>query len=229
MVRCLVVDDEPLAQKVLERHIGQLENLALVKCCAHAMEAFEAISSTSIDLMFLDIKMPSISGIDFIKNLKNAPPVIFTTAFSEFAVRSYELEAVDYLLKPITFDRFEKSINKFLKLTTQIETAPAFTYFKVDGRLVRIEHETLVYAQSIRDYVIIHTTRGNYITHMTMKYLAGLLPENAFIRVHRSYLIGVAHITGLDNNQALLGEACIPIGESFRKEVFMLRSRMIKS
>lgn len=229
MVRCLVVDDEPLAQKVLERHIGQLENLVLVKSCAHAMEAFETISSTGIDLMFLDIKMPSISGIDFIKNLSNPPPVIFTTAFSEFAVRSYELEAVDYLLKPITFDRFEKSINKFLKQTTQIETAPAFTYFKVDGRLVRIEHETLVYAQSIRDYVIIHTTRGNYITHMTMKYLAGLLPENSFIRVHRSYLIGIAHITGLDNSEVWLSETSIPIGDSFRKEIFMLRNRMIKS
>ena len=229
MIKCLVIDDEPLAQKVLERHIGQLENLTLVRSCANAMEAFETISSMDIDLMFLDIKMPSINGIDFIKNLKNPPPVIFTTAFSEFAVRSYELEAVDYLLKPITFDRFEKSINKFLKQTTQVETAPAFTYFKVDGRLVRVEHETLVYAQSIRDYVIIHTTRGNYITHMTMKYLAGLLPESSFIRVHRSYLIGVAHITGLDNNQVLLSEASIPIGDSFRKEIFMLRNRIVKS
>jgi DNA-binding LytR/AlgR family response regulator len=229
MVKCLVVDDEPLARKVLERYIGQLENLLLVRGCANAMEAFETISNTNVDLMFLDVKMPLISGIDFVKNLKKPPPVIFTTAFSEFAVRSYELEAVDYLLKPITFDRFEKSINKFLKQATRIETAPAFTYFKVDGRLVRIEHETLVYAQSIRDYVIIHTTRGNYITHMTMKYLAGLLPETSFIRVHRSYLIGVAHITGLDNHQVRLDVTSIPIGDSFRKKLFMLRNRLIKS
>lgn len=228
MVKCLVVDDEPLAQKVLERHIAQRAELSLVKSCGSAMEAFETISSTNIDLMFLDIRMPSINGIDFIKNLRNPPAVIFTTAFSEFAVRSYELEAVDYLLKPVTFDRFEKSINKFLKQAVK-ETKPAFTYFKVDGRLIRIEHSALLYAQSIRDYVIIHTTHGNYITHMTMKYLTDLLPSESFRRVHRSYLIGVAHITGLDSGQIWLNEAGIPIGDSFRKEIFMLKSRIVKS
>lgn len=228
MVKCIIVDDEPLAQKVLQRHINQTTGLFLAGSCANALEAFEIISTASVDLMFLDIRMPSLNGIDFIKTLKNPPPVIFTTAFSEFAFDSYELDAVDYLLKPITYERFEKSVSKFFKQTTLTEDAKPFTYFKVDGRLIRIEHDTLIYAQSIKDYLIIFTTKGNYITHMTMKYLAELLPSYEFLRVHRSYLIGVRHISSLDNQKLYLGDISVPIGESYKMEVIALRTKILK-
>ncbi|MBE9463611.1 LytR/AlgR family response regulator transcription factor [Dyadobacter subterraneus] len=228
MIKCLVVDDEPLAQQVLQRYIDQTPGLTFTASCANAMEAFQFLSITDVNLMFLDIKMPALNGVDFVRSLKNPPPVIFTTAFSEYAIESYELDAVDYLLKPVTYERFEKSVSKFFKQNTVSEIIPAYTYFKVDGKLVRIEHETFIYAQSIKDYVIIFTTKGNYITHMTMKYLAELLPPTAFQRVHRSYLVGIKYISGLDNQKLYLGEIPVPIGDSFKIDVFSLRNKLSK-
>jgi DNA-binding LytR/AlgR family response regulator len=226
MVNCIIVDDEPLARNVLERYVDQTASLALAGSCGNALEAFEIINTADVDLMFLDIKMPSLSGIDFIRKLRNPPPVIFTTAFSEYAVASYELDAVDYLLKPITYERFNKGISKFLKQKPGSDPITSHTYFKVDGKLIRIEHDSLMYAQSIKDYVIIFTTSGNYITHMTMKYLAQQLPSTTFLRVHRSYLIGMKYISGLDNQKVYLGEISVPIGDSFKMEVFALRRKI---
>lgn len=226
MVKCIIVEDEPLAQRVLQSYIDQTTGLSLSGTFGNALEAFQFLSSNETDLMFLDIKMPGLNGIDFVKTLKNPPPVIFTTAFSEFAVKSYELEAVDYLLKPITYDRFKKSINKFFKQSAGSEPLLSYTYFKVNGKLIRIEHDTIVYAQSIKDYVIIFTTKGDYITHMTMKYLAELLPSAMFQRVHRSYLIGIRFISGFDNQKLYLGDIAIPIGDIFKGDVFSLRNKI---
>ena len=228
MVKCIIVDDEPLAQQVLQTYIDQTTGLSLAGSFANALEAFRFLSIEEVDLMFLDIKMPALNGVDFVKTLRNPPPVIFTTAFSEFAVASYELDAVDYLLKPITYDRFQKSINKFFKQNTVADTSLSYTYFKVDCKLVKIEHESFIYAKYIKDYVVIFTTKGNYITHMTMKYLAELLPSTAFQRVHRSYLIGVKYISGLDSQKLYLGEIAVPIGDSFKADVFSLRNKISK-
>ena len=227
MTKCIIVDDEPLAQQVLQTYVDQTTGLFLAGSYSSALEAFELVSIKDVDLMFLDIKMPVLNGIDFVKTLKNPPPVIFTTAFSDFAVTSYELDAVDYLLKPITYDRFEKSINKFFKQNTGSAPSSSYTYFKVNGKLVKIEHETFIYAQSIKDYVVIFTTNGNYITHMTMKYLAELLPSTAFQRVHRSYLIGVRYLSSLDSQKLYLGEVSVPIGDSFKVDVFSLRNKIL--
>lgn len=216
MTRCIIVDDEPLAQQVIENHISKTEGLILLKKCGNAVEAFNCISQANVDLIFLDIKMPSMSGIEFIKSLRNPPAFIFTTAYSEHAVLSYELEAIDYLLKPITYDRFHAAIAKFLKQSVNSITENPFSYFKVNGKMVKVEHKDIIYAQSIKDYIIINTLKGNYITHMTMKYLAELLPDTSFRRIHRSFLISLPHVTSIGRNEIELHQMKIPIGENFR-------------
>jgi two-component system LytT family response regulator len=226
MINCIIVDDEPLSQQLLKEYAGRNQELRLVKLCSNALEAFDIIHKETIDLIFLDIQMPSMTGINFIRSLKNPPAVIFVTAFPEHAVMSYELNAVDYLLKPVTYERFTISISKFLKQHIEHEPPPDYSYFKVDGRMVKLMHKDILYAQSMKDYMIIRTTNRNYITHMTMKYLAGLLPEKLFKRVHRSFLIGTSHITSIGRNEIMIGEAQIPIGESYKEEVNKLNISM---
>jgi len=183
------------------------------------MEAFDSIHAKQPDLVLLDIQMPSMTGINFIKSLKNPPAFIFVTAFPEHAALSYELNAVDYLLKPVTYERFCVSIAKFLKIHIASPQPPDYTYFKVDGHMVKLLHNEILYAQSIRDYVVIVTANGKFITHMTMKYLSELLPSAHFKRVHRSYLVGIKHITVISRNKIALGDINIPVGESYRNEV----------
>lgn len=218
MINCLIVDDEPLAQEILESYVQQNKQLHLIKKCSTAFEAFEILHQQKIDLMFLDVKMPALSGIDFLKSLKNPPSVIFTTAFSEYAVASYDLEAIDYLLKPITKERFEKSLEKLFKIQpTIVAQEKNYTYFKVSGKLQKLMHDEIFYAQSIKDYMMLYTKNGNYIVHMTMKYLNELLPNNQFLRVHRSYLINKNFIMSISKNQVRVNDIEVPIGESFKE------------
>ncbi|UEG55022.1 response regulator [Mucilaginibacter daejeonensis] len=217
MIRCIVVDDEPLALEVLELFIARTTQLQLVAKCGNAIDAFKVLHDQHIDLMFIDIKMPGISGLDFVSALKEPPSVIFTTAFAEHAIKGFELEAVDYLLKPITFERFEKSIHKLLK-TRPVEQVNAndHTYFKVSGRLIKIFHADLLYARSVKDYILLHTKSGNHLVHMTMKYLAELLPSPIFLRIHRSYLVNRSAIDQFDKHNVCVGKEIIPVGENFR-------------
>lgn len=220
MMNCLIVDDEPLAQDILESYVKLNKNLCLIKKCSTAFEAFEILHQQQIDLMFLDVKMPGLTGIDFLKSLKNPPAVIFTTAFSEYAADSYNLEAVDYLLKPITIDRFDKALTKFFKQQPiSLKDEKTYTYFKVAGKLIKVEHSTIFYAQSIKDYLLLNTENGNLIVHMTMKYLAELLPKQQFLRVHRSYLVNQFYVSSIGKNQIIINDIEIPIGESYREVV----------
>lgn len=220
MINCIIVDDEPLAQDVLEKYINNTSRLNLVAKCSTAIQAFEVLHYKKIDLIFLDIKMPGLSGIDFLKSLKTPPAVIFTTAFSEYAAASYDLEAIDYLLKPITRDRFNKSLEKLFRLQPIVTfQAQAYTYFKVSGKLIKIAHEDILYAQSIKDYLMLYTHDGNFIVHMTMKYLALILPQNEFLRVHRSYLINQAKVKAIGKNQLFVANEEIPIGENYKDSV----------
>ncbi|WP_410222457.1 LytR/AlgR family response regulator transcription factor [Pedobacter sp.] len=218
MINCLVIDDEPLAQDVLERYINAYEQLNLIKKCSTVLEAFEILHLHDIQLIFLDIKLPSISGIDFIKTLKDPPAVIFTTAYSEYAVQSYELDAIDYLLKPITFERFKRSMDKLLKQQPNEQAGKNYTYFKASGKLLKIEHHELYYAQSVKDYILLHTLKGSVITYMTMKYLEELLPADRFLRVHRSYLININHLTSVEKSRLYVNQIPVPIGGSPYKE-----------
>ncbi|GAB3752368.1 LytR/AlgR family response regulator transcription factor [Spirosoma pomorum] len=216
MTSCLLVDDEPLARHILETYIDRTPELQLARSCGHAYEAFEVLTTQSVDLLFLDIQLPSLTGIEFLRHLKQPPAVIFTTAYPDYAVESYELEAVDYLLKPITYERFEKSLEKFFKRTSLVPKQTAHTYFKVDGQLVKLLHADMLYAQSIKDYLLIRTVDGRYITHMTMKALTELLPESEFRRVHRSFLVNLAHVRMVSRQSLEVNGVTIPIGDSYR-------------
>lgn len=215
MITCMIVDDEPLARMVLESHISRMPELHLLGKYANAVEAFEAIANTSPDLIFLDIKMPVLSGIEFIKSLKNPPAVIFTTAFPEYGADSYELEAVDYLLKPVTYERLARSISRFQRLQDKMPES-VYSYFKVNGKLLKIEHRDILLVQSIGDYLLLKTVTGNYITHMTMKAVCNLLPLAQFSRVHRSYVVNLSHLTVIGKNEVYVGDVRIPVGGHYR-------------
>ena len=217
MIRCIIVDDEPLALEVMEHYISRSPQLELVAKCSNALDAFKVLHDQQVGLMFLDIKMPGINGLDFVSSLKTPPAVIFTTAFAEHAVRGFELEAIDYLLKPITYERFEKSIRKLLKVyPSEPAEIKDYTYIRTSGRLIKIFHADLLYAQSVKDYILICTRNGNHLTHMTMKYLTEILPSPAFLRVHRSYLVNRSAIYQADKNKIHVGNEIIPVGEYYR-------------
>jgi len=223
MINCLIVDDEPLAQQILEDYVKAHEGLSLVGKCSTAFEAFEVLHQQKIDLMFLDVKMPALNGIDFLKSLKNPPAVIFTTAYSEFAVMSYELDAVDYLLKPITTERFQKSLNKLFKSTLTIPLEQKdYSYFKVSGKLLKVFHRDILYAQSVKDYILLQTKTDRFLTHMTMKNLEEILSGELFIRIHRSYLVNKDRIEAVGKSKIQIGEEWLPVGSFYRSNLSLI-------
>lgn len=220
---CLIVDDEPLARKVIEKHLESFSPFKLQGSVENAVTAFELLHTQQIHLLFLDIQMPSINGLQFIRSMKNPPAVIFTTAYSEYAAESYNLDAIDYLIKPVSFERFERSINKFLK-TIQPEQSEQkkFLLVKHDGRLSKVFFSEILYIESRKDYLMIVTATHSYIKHMTMKSIESLLPEQQFKRVHRSFIVAAGAIAGMHNNAFEINNKLIPIGEKYRKEVTRL-------
>jgi DNA-binding LytR/AlgR family response regulator len=220
----MIVDDEPLAQEVLENYIKKSDKLVLIKKCSNALEAFNVLHTDTIDLMFLDIKMPAISGIDFVRSLKHLPAIIFTTAYANYAITGFELDAVDYLLKQITPERFDKSIAKLFKLQpAEKPQTKTYSYFKVSGKLVKVLHTELIYAQSVKDYISLKTEHGNYLVHMTMKYLEMLLPPDTFVRVHRSYIINKQNIKSIGRTKISVADEIIPIGENYRANIDLIK------
>lgn len=216
MKTCMILEDEPLAQQLLTDFIRKVPELELVATSRHPAEAFEILHKQPVDLLFLDIQLPVLTGLQFIKSLQSPPSVIIVTAFPEHAVESYEIEAVDYLLKPVSFERFLNSINRYLKQSAAILPANNYSFFKVNGKFIKLEHEAIVYAQSIRDYIMLYTQPGNYITHMTMKNLCKILPSPPFRRVHRSFLINEHKVTVYDRQEIILGNVKIPIGKNYK-------------
>ncbi|MEM8527792.1 MAG: LytTR family DNA-binding domain-containing protein [Bacteroidota bacterium] len=238
-IKCLVVDDEPLAARLIGKHIQQILQLELVASCWNALEAFEILKREQIDLIFLDIQMPVLNGIEFVKSLPNPPSVIFTTAYRDYAVESYELEVVDYLLKPITFTRFFKSINKYLSRLEQKQspvsvpvaknTSPSetedFIYVNTNRKYVKVLFREVLYIESLKDYVRIHTENQRITTKNKISELVEKLP-NYFLRVHRSFVVNTRQISAYTVNNIEIGEAEIPIGGSYKKELMaFLKSR----
>ena len=210
MINVIIVDDEPLAQDILETYIEKMPDLNLVQKCSNALQANEALKEHDIDLMFLDIQMPQLTGVDFLRSLSKPPKVIFTTAYDNYAVEGFELNAVDYLLKPISMDRFMKAANKAIDqiqleqkdtnagvATTEGED---FIFVKADKKLVKIKFEDIIYIEGLKDYVIIRMDDSRVITLQTMKSLDGKLPTNLFKRIHRSYIVGINKITAIMGN-----------------------------
>lgn len=235
MIKAIIVDDEPLALEVLETYISQIPDIELVSKCGNAFEANEALKNNQIDLMFLDIQMPQLSGIDFLKTLANPPSVIFTTAYPDYAVEGFELNAVDYLLKPISLERFLKSVNKVSeKLMSKKkendhssnESQEDFFFVKADKKLVKVNFDDILYIEGLKDYVIIRQENGRVITLQTMKSLEDRLPLNHFKRVHRSFIVNINKITAILGNMVELMEAGkikqLPIGKNYRDELLDL-------
>ena len=217
MIKCLIIDDEPLAREVLESYISDLPNLQLIASCADAMEALNWLNQERVDLLFLDINMPKLSGINFYKSLSSKPKVIFTTAYADHAVEGFELEAVDYLLKPFSFERFVQAVNKVK--TDSVTTQPDFIMLKADKKNHKINFDTIRYFESIGDYVKVYLDEGKtLIISETLRKLEEILPPS-FIRVHKSYIIALKHLEYLEGNQAKIGETKIPIGQSYRDQV----------
>lgn len=224
---CIIVDDEPLAQDVLENYVAKFENLTLAAKCNNAKEAEQHLSSAKVDIMFLDINMPGISGLEFIRTLTEPPAIIFTTAHAEHAVEGFELNAMDYLLKPISFDRFSKAVNKaihYLNLELQEEQAnngeDDHIFVKADKKIIKIKLDDILYIEGLKDYVMIFVPGQRIITLQTMKNLEKRLPEGKFIRVHRSFIISVAKLKAVASHHVEIGEKQIPIGKNY-KDAFM--------
>lgn len=226
--RCLIVDDEPLALEVMENHLNKFDGLEIAAKCSSAVEAFEIVNTQKIDLIFLDIQMPQISGLDFLRAIKNPPGVILTTAYREYALESYELEVVDYLLKPISFERLMMAINKFYK-QNEGKTGPSpvnnrsreddFIYLKVDKKNVKLPYDEILYIECMKDYVTVFTAESKYISKTTMTDLEDKLPENNFIRIHRSFIVSKQKITAFTSYSVEIGRKELTIGRSYKEEV----------
>ncbi|PHN01360.1 LytR/AlgR family response regulator transcription factor [Flavilitoribacter nigricans] len=224
-LQCLIVDDEPLALDLLEGHIQAMADLELAGRCANALDAGAFLRQKRVDLLFLDIQMPVLTGIDLIKTLQHRPKIILTTAYKEYAFDAFQLDAADYLLKPITFARFLKSINKVcgqLPQTAVTAAGPspifeeAFVYLKTEKRLVKVILKEILFIESIRDYTKVITQDQRIIAHQRISQLEEKLPEDRFLRIHRSYLINRLHVQAFSPQYVEIGEKQIPIGRQYK-------------
>lgn len=235
MINVIIVDDEPLAQDVLETYIEKIPELNLVKRCSNALEANEVLKSEDIDLMFLDIQMPQLTGTDFLKTLNNPPLVIFTTAYPNYAIEGFELNALDYLLKPISLERFMKAVNKAVdQIELQNKDAvggadeetPDFIFVKADKKLIKIKFDDILYIEGLKDYVIIRMDRSRVITLQTMKSLEEKLPSHLFKRIHRSYIVSIDKINAIIGNMVEVIEKNqakhLPIGKNYRDDLLAI-------
>jgi len=233
MVNVIIVDDEPLAQDVLETYVEKIPELNLIKKCSNALEANEVLKSGNIDLMFLDIQMPQLTGIDFLKTLTKPPLVIFTTAYDNYAIEGFELNALDYLLKPISLERFMKAVNKAMdQLELQRKDSGGnsaeaegedYIFVKADKKLIKINYKDILYIEGLKDYVIIRMDSSRVITLQTMKSLEEKLPHQMFKRIHRSYIINLNKINAIIGNMVEVIEKNqpkhLPIGKNYREEL----------
>jgi DNA-binding LytR/AlgR family response regulator len=221
---CLIVDDEPLARKGLEEYAKEVSFLHLTNSCENAMKASEYLNKEKIDLMLLDIQMPKLSGIDFLKTLKNPPLVIFTTAFAEYALESYSLDVIDYLVKPIPFDRFLKAVQKAfdfysLKQNAKPETKEAFFFIKCDYKYEKVNYADVLYVEAMQNYCTIHTAERKMITYITMTSIEEQLPTDQFLKVHKSFIVSLEKIKAVDGGEIVIGAARIPISRSIKDDV----------
>ena len=226
-VKCLLVDDEPLAIKLLENHISKITSFEVVATCNNAMKALEILNTHEIDLLFLDIKMPTITGIDFLKSLRNPPKTIFTTAYREYALESYDLDIADYLLKPITFDRFFRAVERFYRdikptqITVATPKAAAETLIQIKSgtKYHKVVVSDICYIESLKDYVKIHTAAKCIVSKQKISDLEDELGKHSFLRVHRSYLINSKKVTAFTPHDIELNDVEVPIGASYKEYV----------
>lgn len=234
MIRCIVVDDEPLALEILTDYIAKIPELSLVKSTTNAIEALAIVQRGDADLVFLDVQMPELTGIQFLKIINGKCDVILTTAYPQYALESYELNVVDYLLKPIAFDRFYKSVQKVLnnRSSTPVgavspSSAPAqesvdFIFVKTEHKIQRVDLESILYIEGLKDYISIYTENERVVTLQNMKKMEEILPGNRFVRVHRSYIIALDKIVSIERGRIHISDKTIPVGDTYRDHFFRL-------
>lgn len=229
-IHCQIVDDEPLAINVIKKFLEQFQNTEVVSSCENAMDAFAYISENPVDLLFLDINLPTLNGLDFLKSLKEPPLVIITSAYRDYAVEGFELNVLDYLVKPISFQRFLKAMDKAntairekhainQPLVNSPEGSKSFIFLKVDKKMVKVYLDEILYIESLKDYVRIRTVYEDLVTHHNLNSMAKILPSDSFIRIHKSYTISVDKVKSIEGNCVEIASKLIPIGRNFRKQV----------
>ncbi len=230
MIKCLIVDDEPIGIKVIDNHLGKVDGFTVVKTFLSAVDAAEYLRTNQVDILFLDINMPQLSGMEMLKILETPPFVVITTAHMEYAFDSFEFNVIDYLIKPIDFTRFMKTVNKIHKLFNAqppqkvlkngvgIEKNNEIIFLKVDKKIIKILLADILYIESLKDYVRVFTSQSSYITHMNLNKITEALPSNKFSRVHRSFTIALDKIKAIDGNSIEIADKSIPIGRNYLKD-----------
>jgi len=239
-VSCIIIDDEPLARRGLKEYIAEVDFLQLIGEFEHPLKAAAKLSEGNVQLLFLDIQMPKINGLELLKTLHNPPPVIFTTAYPEHALESYELNALDYLVKPISFDRFFKAALKAkeyyeIRQTNSDEKSGVgsqdeYFFIKADNRLVKLFFDEILFVEALQNYVSVYTIDKKYISYLTFKSIQEYLPENKFIKCHKSYIISASKISSIEGNDIKIANYHIPISRSIKEEVMekLLKGKFLK-
>ena len=231
VINCLIVDDEPPALDILKTYIHALSRLQLVEACNNAIDALEVLNHKRVDLIFLDIKMPMLLGTDFVRSLKDPPKIIFTTAYRKFAVEGFELNAIDYLLKPIAFERFLKAVNKVMNVSlsdVKHAVAPgytgtlyqsAFICFRADRKMHKVALDDILYVESLKDYIKVATSTKTIVTRQSISSLEENLPKSMFLRIHRSYIVAINKIQSYSSELVTIGANELPVSKMYKHEV----------
>ncbi|MBN8879085.1 MAG: response regulator transcription factor [Sphingobacteriales bacterium] len=236
-INCLIIDDEPLARKGLKEYVDEVEFLQLAGEFENPLRATERLEQGEIQLLFLDIQMPKISGLDFFRSLQPSIPVIFTTAYPQFALDGFELNALDYLVKPVSFERFYKAALRAKeyyevreKNSAETPTSAGYFFIKADNKLVKIFFRDVLFAEALQNYVVIQTVDKKYITYLTFKAIEEYLPANVFLKTHKSYIIAADKIDSIEGNDILIGTHHIPISRNLKDEVMekLLKGKFLK-
>tara|TARA_B100000795_G_C22803565_1_gene443321 strand:+ start:4482 stop:5192 length:711 start_codon:yes stop_codon:yes gene_type:complete len=222
-IKCVIIDDEPLAINVVENHLKEFQNFEIIETFNNPIEALSLLEEGNVDVLFLDINMPKMNGLDFAKTLNSKMNVVITSAYREYAVESFDLNVLDYLVKPIPFNRFLKTINKitqkvYLREGIQKEEGSSnesFIFLKVDKKLIKIKFEDILYIESLKDYIKVFTTSGNYLVHKSLTSMTEELPDSNFIRIHRSYTIAIGKVKSVEGNLVEIATTKIPIGRKY--------------
>lgn len=235
-IKCLIVDDEPMARDIIRRYIEKVPALQLAGECGNAIDAMIFLHNESVDLIFLDIRMPHLTGTDFVKSLRNIPKVIFTTAYKEYALEGFELDVIDYLLKPIRFDRFLRAVSKAFpqkkeELTGNTsavvmhdnKNSSGFIYLKSDRKMIKVMLDDILYIESARDYLKVFTQSNSIVTRQTISSIEAMLSDNEFIRIHRSYIVSIKKIDSFTHETVEIGKKELPIGKFYLNSFLRLQ------
>src|SRR5688572_7663312 len=235
-IKFIIVDDEPLAIEIVESYVSRIDQLHLQGTFRNAVQAFAYLQEHTVDLIFLDIQMPKLSGIEFLKTLKNPPKVIFTTAFRDYAIDGFDLEVIDYLLKPIPFERFLKAVAKVMHQQTATPAQPTkkadasaddYVYFKVDKKMIKTKMAAVLFIESVKDYVKVRTDEKEIITQQKISYLEESLPQQQFLRIHRSFIVNIDKIDAYSATDVEIGKHSIPIGRNYKNDVMKVLAKNV--